>query len=89
MLSVNKTEEEAQPYLDEAAQYLEPYGFTVEKTWRDGNAADMIVTMAGEKKASLIVMGGYGDNVIKEFFVGSTTEKVLRVVKVPVLLCNG
>ena len=34
----------------------------------------------------LVIMGSHGQNGIKEFFIGSNTEKVVRTAKVPVLV---
>lgn len=90
ILTVKKTEDEARPLLDEAAKYFEPYErLVVEKVWKAGSATDDIIQTAQEVGASLIIMGGYGDNKLKELLVGSTTEKVLKAIKLPVLLCNG
>jgi nucleotide-binding universal stress UspA family protein len=90
ILTVKKTEDDARPLLDEAAKYFEPYDhLEVEKVWKTGSATDVIVQVAQEIKASLIVMGGYGDNKLKELFMGSTTEKVLKAISTPVLLSNG
>jgi nucleotide-binding universal stress UspA family protein len=35
-----------------------------------------------------IVMGGHGHSRVREFFLGSVTDVVLRAVKVPVLMAH-
>lgn len=42
--------------------------------------------VAKEQAADLIVMGSHGTSGIKEFFVGSNTEKVVRYAEIPVLV---
>ncbi|NNK72042.1 MAG: universal stress protein [Flavobacteriaceae bacterium] len=42
--------------------------------------------VAQEKNADLIVMGSHGASGVKEFFVGSNTEKVVRHSEIPVLV---
>lgn len=45
--------------------------------------------LAKEEKADLIVMGSHGVTGLKEMFVGSNTEKVVRNSSVPVLVTKG
>lgn len=42
--------------------------------------------VAKEQGADLVVMGSHGTSGIKEFFVGSNTEKVVRYSEIPVLV---
>ena len=42
--------------------------------------------VAKEQNADLIVMGSHGASGVKEFFVGSNTEKVVRHSEIPVLV---
>ncbi|WP_191859034.1 universal stress protein [Hanstruepera ponticola] len=42
--------------------------------------------VAKEQGADLVVMGSHGTSGIKEFFIGSNTEKVVRYSEVPVLV---
>ncbi len=45
-----------------------------------------ISTVAKENKADLIVMGSHGSEGLKEIFVGSNTQKVVRHSDIPVLV---
>lgn len=45
--------------------------------------------LAKEEGADLIVMGSHGTSGVKEFFVGSNTEKVVRSAEVPVLVVKN
>lgn len=46
-------------------------------------------TVAEEIKADLIIMGSHGASGLKEFFVGSNTEKVIRYADIPVLIVKN
>ena len=50
-----------------------------------GGVAPAIQRFIGEKKIDLVVMGTQGATGLKEFFVGSNTEKIVRRSAVPVL----
>ncbi len=89
VLTVKKIKEDALPILEEASHYLQSYGLSVETVHLAGNPLDQIVNTAKELNVSLIFIGGYGDNKLKEMLVGSVTEKVLTHTTIPVLLSNG
>lgn len=46
-------------------------------------------TFAKKENADFIVMGSHGTSGIKEFFLGSNTEKVVRYASVPVLIVKN
>ena len=48
----------------------------------------MILKEAGEQNASLLVMGAYGRPALREFFLGSVTQKVLENTPVPLFLSH-
>ncbi|WP_158840944.1 universal stress protein [Polaribacter sp. L3A8] len=48
-----------------------------------------INAIAEEVKADLIIMGSHGVSGLKEFFVGSNTEKVVRFANLPVLIVKN
>jgi len=89
VLTVKSTKEEAAPIMDEASRYLRSYGLTVEEVSKAGDVVDTIVNTAKDLGVSMIFMGGYGDNRLKEILMGSVTEKVLTRTHMPVLLSNG
>ncbi|MBT8252986.1 MAG: universal stress protein [Flavobacteriaceae bacterium] len=67
-----------------AKEYLE--GITVNETVEFHQSFSHIVDVCEEKKIDLIVMGSHGVSGIKEMFIGSNTEKVVRTATVPVLV---
>jgi nucleotide-binding universal stress UspA family protein len=58
----------------------------ISKMLVDGRPADRIVEIANEKKFDLIVMGSRGAGGIKEFFLGSVSDRVADEARCPVLL---
>jgi nucleotide-binding universal stress UspA family protein len=50
-----------------------------------GNPTMAILSVIEEKKADLVVMGTKGASGLKEVFIGSNTEKIVRGSRVPVL----
>ena len=53
-----------------------------------GHPGEMILKMAEEEGAGLIVMGSRGLNVIRRTFVGSISDYVLHHSNIPVLVCR-
>lgn len=53
---------------------------------RSGSAYDEIVRVAAESDIDLIIISTHGRSGLKRFFVGSTTEKVVRHAPCPVLV---
>ncbi len=50
----------------------------------EGKPEDVILKIADEEKVDQIIMGKSSKDRIERFFVGSTTERVVRGAKVPV-----
>lgn len=65
-------------------EYLE--GIKVTETVHNYTVFSEINEIAKEMKVDLIVMGSIGASGLKEVFVGSNTEKVVRTSEVPVLV---
>lgn len=75
-----------QELLDEAGSFLEPHGIAAEKILESGPTVESILSAAEREGCTLIVMGAYGHSRVRDLFVGSTTEGILRKAPVPVLL---
>jgi universal stress protein A len=52
---------------------------------RKGHARDVILAVAGDAKADVIVMGTHGRHGVEHLFVGSVAEYVVRNAPVPVM----
>lgn len=76
---------QAARYLEGVAAPLRTAGARVRTEARIGPAADVILDLACEEKATLIAMTTHGRSGLSRFVRGSVAEKVLRASRVPVL----
>ncbi|MHB1085313.1 MAG: universal stress protein [Thiobacillus sp.] len=77
---------DAREQLDWARAHLETAGFDVTAEIRPGEVEAALCAYRIEHAIDLIVMGAYGHSKIREFLVGSTTTRLIRQSKVPLLL---
>lgn len=76
-----------QAQLDDAAKILRDKGFSdVTTALTSGDVETTLNSYAQENAMSVMVMGAYGHSRIREFFVGSNTNKLISSAKVPLLL---
>ncbi len=74
--------------LSQAQTYLQQYGVTATFITRPGPVAEAIMTTAEDQNSNLIIMGGYGYNLVLELMLGSAIDEVLRASRRPVLICG-
>jgi nucleotide-binding universal stress UspA family protein len=72
--------------LKEARDQLTRAGYTVSSKLLPGSAAPVIADQVKSACIDLLVMGAYGHSQIREFFVGSTTTKMVRKAPASVLM---
>ena len=60
--------------------------FDYEIAIKTGDAADNILDLSSSESADLIVMGSNGKDDISDFFMGTTSSKVLEKSTIPVLV---
>ena len=81
---------EAAALLDELASTIrESDGIECQRHVAIGDAFEGIVRMAEETGIDLLVLGPHRRQVLRDVFIGTTAERVLRTSRVPVLLANG
>lgn len=61
-------------------------GVVVSTALLEGNPADQIVATASEGGFDVVVLGHGGEGRLKEFFLGSTSERVAHLAKCAVLI---
>lgn len=86
VVMVGADKPEAHEQLNWARATLEKAGFEVTASLRAGQVEDVLCAYRNEHAIDLIVMGAYGHSKIREFLVGSTTTKLIRQAKIPLLL---
>lgn len=72
--------------LDWAADLLDKSGHNVKTAVLEGEVEPALHRYQQDNQVDLVVMGAYGHSRIREFFVGSTTNKMIREARVPHLL---
>lgn len=75
-------------YLNEACAVLQARGIMVASRVVAGDPADVIVQVAAEENADLIVTGSRGHNLAKRMFLGSVSTDILHHASCAVLLVH-
>jgi nucleotide-binding universal stress UspA family protein len=81
--------EDGERLLDRVQSLLPMHAGPSTKHLRIGSPAEVIVSMAEEQKADLIVMGARGLGSIKERLLGSVSHRVLTLAPCATLIVNG
>lgn len=87
---VEAAEAEGERALNTVGGLAEEAGVAIEKHLRRGRAHEKIIDAARDYGADLIVMGTHGRTGFDRFVsAGSTTERVVRITRIPVLVVGG
>ncbi|MFX4837921.1 universal stress protein [Acinetobacter baumannii] len=86
LVYVGNPNSEMQNQLSWAKEQLESQGFNITSNTLDGEVDKAIINYAEQHQIDLIVVGTYGHSKIRQFFIGSTTTKVITSANKPVLL---
>jgi nucleotide-binding universal stress UspA family protein len=81
--------EDGERLLDRVQSLLPMHAGPSTKHLRIGSPTEVIVSMAEEQKADLIVMGARGLGPIKERLLGSVSHRVLTLAPCATLIVNG
>jgi nucleotide-binding universal stress UspA family protein len=84
-LFIQQARDAAVEGLERLAESLKGAGRTVEAVVREGDPAETVAAIAGEKKASLIAMGTRGLTGLKRIVHGSIADRTVRHASCPVL----
>ena len=88
VLVVDEDEEQGKALLAEAADYLGECCLNTIFQQHSGRVENVILQVAQEQGADLILMGGYGLSPLLEALFGSTVDGVLRGTPIPVIVCQ-
>lgn len=86
VVMVGADKPEARSQLEWAKKTLADAGFDVSAEILAGEVEQVLCAYRDEHGIDLVVMGAYGHSKIREFLVGSTTTRMVRQSKVPLLL---
>lgn len=73
-----ETEQQAATAVNQVAQRLRSYGFTVVPVVVKGDPKSRIIDVATKNRADLIVLGCHGRKGVDRFLMGSVSEAVTR-----------
>lgn len=85
VLIPERTREDLLSRLDRFAEPAVGAGVAVRRTLREGDPASLILEVAEEVGADLIVMGTHGRAGLERLILGSVTDRVLRRAPCPVV----
>lgn len=88
VISVDEHGHTAQDSLDRAQAYLEEHNIHVQIIRSQGPVAESILEVAGEVESDVLILGGYGRQVLPEIVLGSVVDEVLRKAELPVFICS-
>ena len=78
--------DDAEEKIASVRKYLEERGFEVSTRVEIGIPGDKILELEKQEDVSMIVLGSHGKSNIKEMFLGSVSERVIRSAIKPVLV---
>ena len=80
---------EGQKALEAAVSKVQGRKVEITPVLKQGDPREVILEMAKDVRANLIVMGTHGRRGIARALIGSVTESVVRTADVPVLTVHG
>lgn len=86
LVMVGRADAAHETALTEARDQLARAGYAVTAKLLPGSPTPVIAELVKSAGIDLLVMGAYGHSQIREFFVGSTTTKLVRTCPVSVLM---
>ncbi len=86
--AVNKATEKALVYLNGLKDEAARSGLDADIYVREGRADRVIVDLANELNAGIIIMGSHGRTGLKRIFMGSVTSRVIGHAPCPVMVVN-
>ena len=73
---------------DHVRKYLDIHEVEAEYIISEHGATDLLNQMVKEKKADLVLMGSHGGNTLRQVFIGSALDYMLRESEVPIFICR-
>jgi nucleotide-binding universal stress UspA family protein len=87
--AVEELVKKAKEFVENVKKNAESQSVSAEAYVKEGETFKMIINIAGETGANLIVMGSHGSTGLKRLLMGSVTEKVIGYSPCPVLVVKA
>ncbi|MBI5963354.1 MAG: universal stress protein [Chloroflexi bacterium] len=85
---IEEAEHEVETYLELETAKLAKDGIRVTSIMREGSIPDMILKVADEVHADMIVMSTHGHSGVQRWLMGSVADRVLHHAHIPVMLIH-
>ncbi|MCF7518605.1 universal stress protein [Pseudoalteromonas sp. L21] len=86
LVMVDKQDGQCQDKLDTASARLVEHGFNVRTRMLDGDVYEALWRYKSDHAVDLMVMGAFGHSKWRQFFLGSTTLKMLEDSRIPLVV---
>lgn len=86
LVMVGEASNERKQQMQNAAGRLEAVGYDVTQNFLEGDVHSSLQEYQRKNHIDLMVMGAYGHSRIRQFFVGSTTRKMIGQSDIPLLV---
>jgi len=88
LVTVSEPQRTGETTIEEAREYLTPHGVKVEYHLMSGDPSEQVLFAAAKYGCSMVLMGAFGHRTFWERAFGSTSNKILRDCKLPILLAK-
>ena len=68
---------EAEAYLNDVAAHLQGFGLKVQRTLKEGNAAEHIIEFAHQQELNLIILSSHGQSGLSGWNISSVVQKII------------
>jgi nucleotide-binding universal stress UspA family protein len=75
-------------FIPDAQDYLEQHHVSAHYVAESGPVGEVILKVAEQRQAELLIVGGYGRSPVLEVMLGSTVDHLLRESNRPMLICR-
>ncbi|TDO99093.1 universal stress protein [Marinomonas balearica] len=86
VMVASRANEDTRHKIDSAKNLLTSEGFEVEATLLNGDIYPTLMEYKKENNIELLVMGAYAHSKVRQFFVGSNTNKMIAESEIPLLI---
>jgi nucleotide-binding universal stress UspA family protein len=84
-LDASRVKEDVQEHV---RRYLDIHEVQAEYLLREGSASEQLKNVIQEHNIDLLLMGSHSDSMIRQVFVGSALDAMLRESRIPIFICH-
>jgi nucleotide-binding universal stress UspA family protein len=88
IVTFQSSEDKAQQLLFDASEYCLAHGLHVESEWKPESPKELLLPMAAEWQADIIVLGNSARNLLVKRLIGETALNSIRNADRPLFLCQ-